>query len=48
MPWLVRAGVSMFQVSGQVRPLGSWKAYVDADLVGTWRALLDSEAGTRS
>ena len=48
VPWLVRAGVSMFQVSGQVRPLGSWKAYVDADLVGTWRALLDSEAGTRA
>ena len=48
VPWLVRAGVSMFQVSGQVRPLGSWKAYVDADLVGTWRALLDSEAGDRA
>jgi len=48
VPWLVRAGVSMFQVSVQVRPLGSWKAYVDADLVGTWRALLDSEAGARA
>ncbi|SER22812.1 copper homeostasis protein CutC [Microlunatus flavus] len=47
VPWLVRAGVGMFQVSTQVRPLGSWKAYVDADLVGTWRALLDSEAGGR-
>ena len=45
VPWLVRAGVGMFQVSTQVRPLGSWKAYVDADLVGTWRALLDSLAG---
>ena len=45
VPWLVRAGVGMFQVSTQVRPLGSWKAYVDADLVGTWRALLDSQAG---
>ena len=44
VPWLARAGVGMFQVSTQVRPLGSWKAYVDADLVGTWRALLDSEA----
>ena len=42
VPWLARAGVGMFQVSTQVRPLGSWKAYVDADLVGTWRALLDS------
>ena len=45
VPWLVRAGVGMFQVSTQVRPLGSWKAYVDADLVGTWRVLLDSLAG---
>lgn len=45
VPWLGRAGVTMFQVSTQVRPLGSWKAYVDADLVGTWRALLDSGAG---
>jgi copper homeostasis protein len=45
VPWLVRAGVGMFQVSTQVRPLGSWKAYVDADLVGTWRALLDSRSG---
>ncbi|MGI3783856.1 MAG: copper homeostasis protein CutC [Janthinobacterium lividum] len=45
VPWLARAGVAMFQVSTQVRPLGSWKAYVDADLLGTWRALLDSEAG---
>ena len=46
VPWLARAGVGMFQVSTQVRPLGSWKAYVDADLVGTWRALLDSLPGT--
>jgi copper homeostasis protein len=45
VPWLARAGVGMFQVSTQVRPLGSWKAYVDADLVGTWRALLDNQAG---
>ena len=42
VPWLARAGVGMFQVSTQVRPLGSWKAYVDADLVGTWRTLLDN------
>ena len=45
VPWLVRSGVGMFQVSTQVRPLGSWKAYVDADLVGTWRGLLDSQSG---
>ena len=48
VPWLVRAGIGMFQVSTQVRPLGSWKAYVDADLVGTWRALLDSEGAGRA
>ena len=47
VPWLVRAGVTRFQVSTQVRPLGSWKAYVDADLLGAWRALLDSEAPSR-
>jgi copper homeostasis protein len=47
VPWLVRAGVTQLQVSTQVRPLGSWKAYVDADLLGTWRALLDSEAPMR-
>jgi len=45
VPWLARAGVAMFQVSTQVRPLGSWKAYVDADLVGTWRTLLDGPGG---
>jgi copper homeostasis protein len=47
VPWLARAGIGMFQVSTQVRPIGSWKAYVDADLVGTWRALLDSEGAGR-
>lgn len=46
VPWLARAGIGMFQVASQVRPLGSWKAYVDADLVRTWRALLDSRAGS--
>lgn len=45
VPWLAGAGVAMFQVSTQVRPTSSWKAYVDADLVGTWRALLDNPAG---
>jgi len=48
VPWLARAGVAMFQVSTQVRPLGSWKAYVDADLVGTWRTLLDGPGGARN
>jgi copper homeostasis protein len=28
-----------------VRPLASWKAYVDADLVRTWRSLIDDAIG---
>ncbi len=45
VPWLARAGVAAFQVSTAVRPLGSWKAYVDPDLVRTWRSLLDAVVG---
>lgn len=41
VPWLRRAGVRSFHVDGQVRPLGSWRAWVDADLVRGWRSLLD-------
>ena len=41
VPWLARAGVRAFQVGAAVRPLGSTKAYVDADLVRTWRRLID-------
>lgn len=41
VPWLVRAGVRSFQISAAARPLGSWKAYVDPELVGSWRRLLD-------
>ncbi|MCW2810961.1 MAG: cutC [Friedmanniella sp.] len=41
VPWLVRAGVRAFHIGASARPLGSWKAYVDADLVGTWRRLVD-------
>jgi copper homeostasis protein len=41
VPWLARAGVRAFQVGGAVRPLGSAKAYVDPDLVRTWRTLVD-------
>ncbi len=45
VPWLVRAGVSMFQVGSSVRPGGSWdKAYVDAGHVRAWRLLLDDAA----
>jgi copper homeostasis protein len=41
VPWLARAGIRAFQVGAAVRPLGSAKAYVDADLVRTWRTLVD-------
>ena len=37
VPWLARAGVRAFQIGSAARPLGSAKAYVDADLVRTWR-----------
>ena len=33
VPWLVRAGVRAFHIGSSARPLGSWKAYVDPDLV---------------
>ena len=42
VPWLTRAGVRAFQVGAAVRPLGSTKAYVDPDLVRTWRRLVDA------
>jgi copper homeostasis protein len=41
VPWLARAGVRKFHVGPQVRPGGSWKAYVDASMVRSWRSLVD-------
>ncbi len=41
VPWLARAGVRAFQVGAAVRPLGSTKAYLEPDLVRTWRRLVD-------
>lgn len=41
VPWLMRAGVRQFHVGRSVRPGGSWKAYVDARHVRSWRLLLD-------
>lgn len=41
VPWLVRAGVRQFQVDVQVRPGASYRAYVDAAHVRSWRRLLD-------
>jgi copper homeostasis protein len=43
VPWLVRAGVRAFHIGSSARPLGSWKAYVDPDLVRTWRTLIDEQ-----
>jgi copper homeostasis protein len=44
VPWFARAGVSQFHVGVQVRPGQSYKSYVDADFVHSWRRLLDSVA----
>ena len=44
VPWLVRAGVRAFHLGPQARPGGSAKAYVDADLVRSWRLLVDDAA----
>lgn len=41
VPWLIRAGVRAFHIGSPARPGGSFKAYVDADLVATWRRLID-------
>lgn len=41
VPWLVRAGVRQLHLDRQARPGGSWRAYVDAGLVRSWRLLLD-------
>lgn len=41
VPWLARAGVRKFHVGSRVRPSGSWKAYVDAAMVRSWRSLVD-------
>lgn len=43
IPWLARAGVRSFHIGRSARPLGEYKAYVDAPLVRTWRRLVDEE-----
>jgi len=45
VPWLYRAGIRAFHIGSPARPQGSWKAWVDADLVRSWRDLLDRLAG---
>ncbi|WP_375423501.1 copper homeostasis protein CutC [uncultured Friedmanniella sp.] len=43
VPWLVRAGVRAFHIGSAARPLGEYKAYVDPELVRTWRTLVDEQ-----
>ncbi|WP_067441773.1 copper homeostasis protein CutC [Nocardioides jensenii] len=42
VPWLARAGVTQFHIGIQTRPGASYKSYVDAGHVRSWRLLLDS------
>jgi copper homeostasis protein len=42
VPWLVRAGVTQFHLGAQVRPGASYKSYVDAGHLRSWRLLVDS------
>ena len=48
VPWLARAGIRAFQIGAAARPLGSAKAYVDADLVRSWRTLIDHSCSTHT
>jgi len=41
VPWFVRAGVRAFHLGPQVRPGGTFKAWVDAGHVRSWRLLVD-------
>lgn len=43
VPWLVRSGVTAFHIDTAARYEGSWKAWVDAGLVRSWRRLIDTE-----
>jgi copper homeostasis protein len=45
VPWFVRAGVRQFHLGRQARPGASYKAYVDAGHVRSWRLLLDDSVG---
>lgn len=42
VPWLADAGVRAFHIGSSARPTRSFKAYVDPDLVRTWRELVDT------
>lgn len=43
VPWLTRAGVRAFHLDTVARLDRSWKAWVDSDLVSSWRKLVDDE-----
>lgn len=43
VPWLVRAGVRAFHIGSAAQPGRSYKAYVDEELVASWRELIDDE-----
>ncbi|MFT3888865.1 MAG: copper homeostasis protein CutC [Arachnia sp.] len=43
VPWLIRAGVRAFHIGSPARPGRSFKAYVDSELVASWRDLIDDE-----
>lgn len=42
VPWFVQAGVRQFHLGSQARPGASYRSYVDAGHVRSWRLLLDS------
>ncbi|WP_127479719.1 copper homeostasis protein CutC [Nocardioides pantholopis] len=46
VPWLLRAGVRQVHLGVQVRPGATYRSYVDAGHVRSWRLLLD-DAGAR-
>lgn len=45
VPWLALAGVRQVHVGAQVRPGGTYRSYVDAAYVRSWRRLLDDAVG---
>jgi len=44
VPWLVRAGIRAFHIGRPARAQGSYDSGVAADLVRSWRLLIDSQA----
>lgn len=48
VPWLARAGVRQFSLDVQVRPGASYKSYVEAGHVRSWRLLVDSAVRPRA